>query len=499
MDQLTCNRPSSPGSGHDAATPVGGGSTPCPPPCSCSVSITPNPLEIYVSQPHMKLTATVSPSGGKFVWVSGDPTKLQITGTGGTVAVKGLDEGDVNVTLSYTPPGCGSCSTTATVKIRYEVRHIFIAQGIQFNNAQYATRAGLENQGDLQEPNGYLYNHLKSATPFPMTLTSGGKSAIFKSVKQGVKFTIDVSNSRIDFQKALEHDGKPGTKELEYWHVVYDGHSRYGRGACFSPSDDPGENWENSGDPKKGPTGLFRMGYPFVGIPVAEIVHHGYSTNVVSVKIDAPKKDREYKGSMYPRTLEELKRETADFLNYALDHDAIEPLEMSEDDVIDVLNNIDDLDKRLHLVGDTAPLSTIGPLLKSDDRFWSYKTNEGPLVLLDAGWQNTLAKPMDLGATSLKCRVFAHLGCKSFVHYRAILRFQKGWKKQGATDRLAYFTTDLSLGGATTAFWILSWMTYDKFNAGLAWEPSIEYARGKANGMIKRYLYGRRQRVFQIW
>ncbi len=431
------------------------------------------------------------------MWVSGDPTKLEITGNDETVTVKGLDEGDVTVTLSYIPPGCGSCSTTATVKIRYEVRHVLVAQSIQRNNAQVANR-GIDVKGDLQMPDGYVYNHLKSATPFPMTLTSGGKSAIYKSAKQGVKFILHITTSRLDFKKGLEHDGKPGTKELEYWHVVYDGHSRYGRGACFGPSDAPGEDWENSLNPKKAPNGLYRMGYPFVGIPVAEILQHGYSTNVVSVNLEAPKKDREYKGAMYPRTLEQLKSETIKFLNDAIEKDALDPLEMSEEDAQRAVDNINDLDKRLHLVGDSAPLGTIGPLLKSDDQFWSYKTAEGPLVLLDAGWQNTVTNPLDLGATNLKCRVFAHLGCKSFVHYRAILRFQKGWKKQGATDQLAYFTTDLSIG-ITAPFWLLTWMTYDKFNAGLAWEPSIEYARKKTNAMIKTFLYGHRARIYQIW
>ena len=30
---------------------------------------------------------------------------------------------------------------------------------------------------------------------------------------------------------------------------------------------------------------MYRMAYPFVGVPVFDILHHGYTTDVVSVKV----------------------------------------------------------------------------------------------------------------------------------------------------------------------------------------------------------------------
>lgn len=509
MSQLGCSDPASPtnkgtGSG-DAADPVDGGASPCPPPCSCSISLSPNPLEIYVSEPHVTLTADARPSGGKFVWTSSDSSKLKITGSGSTVTVKGLDEGDVSVTVEYTPPGCGGCSASATVKVRYEVRHILLAQGIQFNNTQLAGESGIVTDGDEQIPGGYLFDQLKSATPFPMQLT-GSDSAVFKSVKQGVKFTIQVTTSRTDFKKGLETDGKPGTKELEYWHVIYDGHSRYGRGTCFGTSADKGENWENSSDPTSGPSGIYRMGYPFVGVPVVEILNHGYSTDVVSVNVDPDIKDREYKGRLHPKTLDDIKSETIAYLDKALKSAALlSALEMSEDEAKQCSADIDKLDTRLRIVGDAVALGNLGAPLKPDDQFWGYHTGEGPMVLLQAGWEQTVCGPLDLGASDLKCRIFCHLGCESFMHYRKILRFEKGWKKKGSTDRLAYFTNDLSVS-ITGPFLLYYWLTYDHFNAGKPWEPSIEYARLKANARIKSWCYKSNRenpddptRPYEIW
>jgi len=100
----------------------------------------------------MTLSADASPGGGKFVWKNGDSSKPKITGSGSTVAVKGLDEGEIQVMVVYTPPGCGSCSTSATVKVKYEVRHVLVAQGIQFTNEQLAKHGGIEKLGDQRVP-----------------------------------------------------------------------------------------------------------------------------------------------------------------------------------------------------------------------------------------------------------------------------------------------------------------------------------------------------------
>ena len=119
---------------------------------------------------------------------------------------------------------------------------ILEAQGIQFNNAQLAAESGINRNGDEQITAGWLSDQLSTAVPFPIQV-SGSTFATFKSAKQGVKYTIDVTTDKPEFKNKLETPGKPGTKELEYWHVIYAGHSRYGRGACFGTDDKPGEDW----------------------------------------------------------------------------------------------------------------------------------------------------------------------------------------------------------------------------------------------------------------
>jgi hypothetical protein len=349
-----------------------------------------------------------------------------------------------------------------------------------------AAESGVDTRGDEQIPGGYLQTKLSSAAPFPIQVS--GSSATFKSVKQGVKFTIDVTTDRTEFKKKLQQDGKPGTKELEYWHVIYDGHSRYGRGTCFGTDDSKGEKWENSSTPASGPDGLYRMGYPFVGVPVLDILHHGYTTDLVSVNVDAPKSDREYKGRLHGKTLSDIKDETNRYITHMINTRNWGALDMSEPELRDCRSSIDTLDSHLRIVGARVDLVHIGDALRPDDQFWGYHSGEGPAVLLQAGWEGTVTNPLDLGATELNCRCFCHLGCESFMHYRKLLRFIKNWRKNGDRDRFAYFTNDLSVS-ITGPFWLYYLFKYDKFNAGKPWEPSLEYARRMANAKIKSWCY----------
>jgi len=443
-------------------------------PCiSCAVRITPNPLELYVSEPDAKLrtlSAVYKPSGGSFTWTSSDPAKLTISGSGSSIAVKGLDEGDFTVSVEYKPPTGPACSAQATVKIRYEVRHILVAQGLDFNNAQLALYKGINRTGDTQIPNGYLSDNLSAATPFPIEIR--GTSATFKSVKQGVKYTIDVTTDRTEFKRKLETPEKPGTKELEYWHIIYLGHSRYGRGACFGIDNSHGEDWENGSDPAAGTSGLYRMGYPFVGVPIHDILHYGYHADLVSAKVSPKASDREDQTRLQVTTLAALKHSTKRFI-----------AEHSGDDRIQHLQPLDSLDTQLRIVRDRVGTNKIGDALKPDDTFWTYSSDGEPNVLLQAGWKETVTKPMDLGATDMKCRVFCHFGCQSWAHYGDILRLRKSWKKAGNTDRFAYFTTDVAYA-VTVPFWLYYLLTYDKFNAGKPWEPSLKHARERSTEKI---------------
>jgi hypothetical protein len=479
MPLAGCSPSVKPSESKDAGKPMGASVKKCR---RCTVKITPNPLELYVSEPDEKLrtlTAVASPAGGTFKWTSSDPSKLTISGTGSTVTVQGLDEGDVTVRVDYSPPTCPACFDEATVQVRYEGRHILVAQGIQFNNAQLASESGIDRSGDEQIPTGYLTDQLGAAVPFPIQVS--GTSATFKSVKQGVKYTIDVTTSRTEFKNQLETPGKPGTKELEYWHVIYDGHSRYGRGACFGTDESPGEDWENSSDPAAGPAGLYRMAYPFVGVPVLDILHHEYSTDVVSVKVNPAPADREYKGKLHERTLKQLKQGTESYIRDLIRKKIFK--DYTETELNEYLARLGSLDSWLRIVGDRVPMVSLGDALRPDDKFWAYHSGEGPAVLLQAGWKETVTKPMDLGATDLKCRIFCHFGCSAYQHYRSILRDRKNWKKSGNTDWFAYFTHGLSVS-ITGPFWLYYLLTYDQFSAGKPWEPSLEYARIKTNARI---------------
>lgn len=60
--------------------------------------------------------------------------------------------------------------------------------------------------------------------------------------------------------------------------VIYAGHCRHGRGPCFGPGRTaPGEDFQN-GDGTH--SGLFRMGFQFIGIPALELIEYGYTADL---------------------------------------------------------------------------------------------------------------------------------------------------------------------------------------------------------------------------
>jgi hypothetical protein len=142
-----------------------------------------------------------------------------------------------------------------------ETRNIVIAQGIEFNNKDL--------DPDDVIPDGNLSKRM-TAAGLPLVISSAG-NATFNSLKQGVNFTIKVVNTKKDWKAALESDKT---------HIaIYDGHSRFGRGCCFGTNDATGEDWEAGSNPAL--TGLFRMDFPFVAVPVSDILHHGYTAEIV--------------------------------------------------------------------------------------------------------------------------------------------------------------------------------------------------------------------------
>jgi hypothetical protein len=90
--------------------------------------------------------------------------------------------------------------------------------------------------------------------------------------RQRVHFTIQETTDKAVFKQWLE------APEL---HVIYNGHARYGRGPCFGRGeyDTKSEDWEQGTNAAT--KGLFRVGFPFIGIAAHEIFDHGYTANLL--------------------------------------------------------------------------------------------------------------------------------------------------------------------------------------------------------------------------
>ena len=323
-----------------------------------------------------------------------------------------------------------------------ETRNIVVAQGIEFNNNQL---------GIYQTPGGSLKTRM-AAAGMPLVISAAG-DATFKSVKQGVNFTIKVVNTKSAFKAALESD--------KTHHVIYAGHSRFGRGCCFGTNPAAGEDWETGSSPAT--TGLFRMGFPYVGVPVADIKKHGYIADIVPTS-----------EALDPNNCEHDLRSA---VNGGSVHGHV----------------LKDVDSAVH-----GQLRINKKAVGTKDRFWAFNLpGEGFSLVLHAGWEKTASAPMDLGKTDIKCRVFCHFGCSSMQHFHEIVRDRKKWKKVGNTDHFAYFTSDLGRVFSEPN-WLFHLLTYDQFNAGQPWEPSLEYARKKANLDIKKDCIAAKVKIYEI-
>jgi hypothetical protein len=322
----------------------------------------------------------------------------------------------------------------------FETRNIVIAQGIQFNNKDYANS---HDMGSIV-PDGSLKKRLLAAG-LPFVIASPGRSAALTNMKQGVNYTINVVNTKSEFVAALESD--------KTHIVIYDGHARFGRGCCFGTDMKPSEDWENG---TTFDTGLFRMGYPYVAVPVKDIVEHGYTADIVSAS--------------EPLGLEDCEPD----LRRAIKKNLVKPHS---------LKDIPQKEAHKKLRIDKNP---IGP----QDRFWAFDwAGEGFSVISHAGWEKTASAPMDLGPTDIRCRVFCHFGCSSRQHYQRIVCILKGFLRVGDTDNFSYFTSDIALGGVTSPNWLFHLLSYDQFNAGQAWGPILEYARVHANRDIQKDIF----------
>ena len=220
----------------------------------------------------------------------------------------------------------------------YETRQLKIAYGIQFH----------PDETPKVKPQDFLNQYLELSADLEKVSASEYISHV-----QGVRFTIEETTSKQQFITWLK------TSDL---HVIYMGHARYGRGPCFGAHglDSTGtalvktEDWEQGTNADRG---IFRMGYPYIGVPVSELVDHGYTANAVKeaegrpAAADCDPDLRGYVGSMTARAPDDIATGLAAQLRHHQD----------------------------------------------GDRYWTYQSGEGIAIVHHAGWRDTLSSGSDLG------------------------------------------------------------------------------------------------------
>jgi len=324
-----------------------------------------------------------------------------------------------------------------------ETRRLVIAYGMQFHKDEALQGYTVDD---------YLRDNLTLSDDIEKV-----SATEYINYAQGVRFTIEETIKKSDFITYLK------APEI---HLIYMGHARYGRGPCFGAHGEgdapaPGqrrplvlsEDWEQGRDAD---SGIFRMGYPYIGVPASEILEHGYTANLVKESEGRPRRAdcdpelRPHLGSLHARTPAHI------------------------------------------LPGLEAKLRNH----QEGDRYWVFGNRE---VIHHAGWRDTLSTPADLGAlnpsdpdlTQMRCRVFSHLGCSTFVHNYPVVRKIANWRRAG-NERYAFWTTAPSAPYAVGP-WVHSLISYDKYNAFASWEPSLKFAVQRTQRSLRRL--GARYRV----
>jgi hypothetical protein len=326
--------------------------------------------------------------------------------------------------------------TFTTLLPAYEDRLIIVAQGIEFHTDQIRHDMGevlADSPGTRLTVGDFLIpDYLQRKLGDDVHIDSDG-TITYTSDAQRVNFTIRFITSRDDYYRYLQ---------MPDIHMVYNGHARYGRGPCFGDDPSPGNQWGNDG--------IWRMGFPFLALEVAEILEHAYFADPVTGDEDRP--DR---SDCHPEVRAHYS---------ALTRRRIADLHLSATNHV-ILANM---------------LSTTGD---PDETFWMYGNPRGPtaqmMILAHADWQSTRTSPYDLGATDLQCRVFCHFGCDTFIHNYPVLRRLRGWTRED-NERYAFWTTSES-DSLLDGRWLHRLLTYPEENAFESWEPSLSYAIQRTN------------------
>ncbi len=352
------------------------------------------------------------------------------------------------------------------IKEEYEIRKIVIAEGLEFHENEIreeAERIKEKYSGKPEEKyvQKYYLQYLKPPLDYLrekigdnfkieenpgqsddlISFESLRKVGRYCSKEQKVKFVIMTVVSKKDFKKALETEGT---------HVIYDGHSRYGRGACFAIYEgkvpEKYEQWERGITDDEG---LFRCGYQYVLIPLEDIEKHSYTFSPVPVENGPLPSEKNHPFSRHPYARRKLSE----------------------------ISLPEDLSRRIF------PKSSLSP----SNRYYGLKREGKWHIILNAGWKDTINSPFDLGATELKCRVFCLFGCSSRLHFWNIVRRKeyKGWgRPKPPSDRYAYFTTAPS-DSRLAPLWLYYLLTYDEKNNFKSWLDSLEYAKRETNKKLR--------------
>jgi hypothetical protein len=350
-----------------------------------------------------------------------------------------------------------SSSSTSTVALGAETRTIYYAEGLDFratDSMSRRDRAGVVHDRPLLGPFRLMTdartpqflaearNLLPAATRWDaLSLTSvGADEWRYESAAQGVTYVIRRISTRDAFKRALEERGAI---------VVYNGHARYGRGPCFGPPGSAhGENWEDGTDVG---TGIFRMGYPHISAELKEVEDHGYTPSLAGPAPGAPP--------------------------------AGAPFEADDCDP----------DLRPHLARlRVANLHTLSPVLTrvADRPVYTYRAfaegEQRDHVVHRAGFRGTAAaaQGMELGATTMACRVFFHMGCSTFRHNYRVVRHKYGFTREG-DDHHCYWTTDVSIGPHTSFIVLYRMLAYDQPSANQPFGPWLDYVVRQTNADLR--------------
>lgn len=320
---------------------------------------------------------------------------------------------------------------------KFETRTLLFAQGLDFTNAEFR----MNDEPDLLIPDATADRMQRSG--LQMEITSGTTASFF-SAKQGVLYNIRLIFTKKEFKEALE------TPDV---HVIYSGHSRIGRGSCFGLDifKQPGEDWEDGEEPEL--SGLFRMGYPFVPVPVSDIQHHGYKAAVVPSSQALSKED------CHPM-LQAAFSQKKEFSTTELEAQLTD-----KDPRHRPRWHVDDPDLLFKKFWGVDMVSVAG-------------IRERHAVLF-GGWEGTTTDPFDLGGTDIKCKVLCIFACSTQMHFGKIIRERKQWQHQG-DEGYAFFTNEAS-SMIIAPQWLYHMLTYPKFNAGQPLNDLLDYVKNRTN------------------